>query len=124
MQLHFESEMKTYRFSHSAAQGGQIYAHKANSKITLKESLRKALQKASEELRLIDTTIKIYDDIFFMFFFQRNTTSPAEAINKIQESIKGHAEWNKKYVYGHVNSLEKKQLKKEIEMNGYDYEKG
>ena len=76
---------KKYKFSHSAYQGGYLYAHKvANGKIKNKEGLRNALNAAVKKFELIDSTIKIYDSVFFLFFMPKPSLKPTVLIESIQ----------------------------------------
>lgn len=58
-----------YKYGHSLSKGGNLYTHKASEGIiTNKAGLRNALNAIVLKHKLIDATIKIYDDIFFLFF--------------------------------------------------------
>ena len=59
-----------YKFSHSVAQGGNVFIQKTTTGTSIedKEGLRTALNDIAIKHKLIDHTIKIYDAIFFFFF--------------------------------------------------------
>ena len=115
-----------YKFSHSVAQGGNAYIHKTvqNKAIENKLGLRNALQAISVKFKLIDTTIKIYETIFFFFFFEPRSVAPAEVIGAIQKNISSFAQWDKGYAFTGVYDLQEKYIRKDLEKWGYDYEKG
>ena len=115
-----------YKFSHSAAKGGNAYIHKttSNSVISDKEGLRNALNEISKKHELIDPSIKIYDNIFFFFFHIPKSLAPAELIESINKNIPSFAEWDEDYVFTGVYDLQDKFLRKDLGEWGYDYEKG
>ena len=115
---------KLYKFNHSVHQGGYFYCHKAGKKIDNKDGLRNALNAIAAKLDLIDVTIKIYEDIFFIFFMRKPLTKLIDVIQTIQKNITGFAEWDKEYLYNTVYDLQDKFLKKDMGEWGYDYEKG
>jgi len=116
---------KTYRFNHKVCQGGYLYVHKtANGEIIKnKEGLRNALNAIAIQFKLIDTTIKIYDSIFFLFFMSRNV-KPVELIEKIQKNISNFGFWDKEYLYNTVYDLQEEYVRKDLEKLGFDYDKG
>jgi len=116
---------KLYRFSHSVASGGFIYAHKVEMGIiNNKEGLRNALLTIAKKLKLLDPTIKVYETIFFVFFFPRPTLSEACIIDTIQKNIVGFGKWSHDYVYATLSSIEEEDIRKELTRFGFDYDKG
>ena len=117
---------RLYKFSHSAAKGGNVYIHKTfpGKVIRNKQGLRNALAAISKRYILIDTTIKIYDGIFFFFSHIPKSLAPAEIIGSIGKNIPSFAEWDKEYVFTGVYGLHDRFLRNELEKWGYDHEKG
>ncbi|MBU2638755.1 MAG: hypothetical protein KJ955_07315 [Nanoarchaeota archaeon] len=120
-----KSGRRIYKFSHSVAQGGWLYAHKASSAaISDKEGLRSALTAVSEEVGMFDVTIKIYDNIFFFFFMFKPSMAPQAIIDGIQGKIAGFAEWEEEYLFTGVYDLQEKHVREYLMLKGYDYDKG
>ena len=117
---------KLYKFSHSVHQGGYFYCHKTinEEKIENKLGLRNALNAIAVKLNLIDTTIKIYDDVFFFFFMMKPLTKPLNIIETIQKNITGFGEWDKEYLYNTVYDLQEEYLIKYIKKFGFNYDEG
>ena len=115
-----------YKFSHSTAKGGNAYIHKTlyGKSMEDKQGLRNCLNAISKRYNLIDSTIKIYDNIFFLFFHIPKSLAPAELIESIGKNISLFAEWDKDYAFTGVYDLQDKFLRKDFEQWGYDYEKG
>lgn len=113
-----------YKFSHSVAQGGNVYIHKTANTIENKHGLRNALDAVSKKFKLIDATVKIYGTIFFFFFHVPKSLAPAELIESIQKNISIFAEWDNDYVFTGVYDLQEKYIGKDLEKWGFDYEKG
>jgi len=84
---------KFYKRSHSASAGGCAFAQRVKrGKIENKKELRIRLNEAGKKLNLIDATIKIYDNIFFLFFAMKPALAAAQAIDEIQKSTAGIAD--------------------------------
>ncbi len=117
---------KTYKFSHSVSQGGYLYAQKIKDDIPIenKEGLRNAISAISTKLELIDVTIKIYDNIFFVFFTTKPRVSPQEVISKIQANIGLFGSWDEEYIFTGVYDLQEEYVRKDLEKMGFDYGKG
>lgn len=114
-----------YRFSSSVAQGGNLYAHKAREGIIKnKEGLKNALNAISTKFKLIDSTAKVYDSIFFLFFHIPKSLAPATLIDCIQKNISPFAEWDESYLFTGVYDLQEKHLRKDLKKLGFDYDKG
>jgi len=113
-----------YKFSHSTAKGGNLYAHKLISgRIENKEGLRNALNAISVKHKLIDTTIKIYDNIFFLFFHMPKSLAAVELFDSIQKTISLFGEWHEDYVFTGVYDLQEKFIRKDLEKLRFDYDK-
>ncbi|HIH11114.1 TPA: hypothetical protein HA241_02915 [Candidatus Woesearchaeota archaeon] len=114
-----------YKFSHSVARGGYLYAHKCREEntITNKDGLRYLLQTIAKKYELIDVTIKVYDKIFFLFFQMKLSLAPQEIIDAVQEKITSFSEWDEDYVITGVDELQEKYLRKDLEKWGMDYDK-
>ena len=117
---------KTYKFSHSVAQGGFFYTHKTleNLPIKNKEGLRNLLVAVERKLELLDVTIKIYENIFFFFFQHKPKLHPQEIIKTIQKHISQLQDWDEKYLYSTVYDLQEEYLRKDLKEWGYDYDEG
>jgi len=115
-----------YKFSHSVAQGGNVYIHKTapDKIIQNKHGLKNALEAVSKKFKLIDPTIKIYETISFFFFHVPKALAPAALIESIQKNISSFAQWDEDYVFTGVYDLQDKFLRKDLEKWGFDYEKG
>ncbi len=106
-----------YKFSRGTAKGGNAYIHKTISDkvIENKEGLRNALTAISKKYNFIDPTIKIYDNIFFLFFHIPKSLAPAELIESIEKIIPLFSKWDKEYVFTGVYDLQEKFLRKDLE---------
>ena len=115
-----------YKFSHSVAQGGWVYIHKAvtGELIKNKEGLRNVLKAVSTKCKLIDATIKIYDASFFFFFLEPKSIAPAKIIEAIHKNISSFANWDSEYTFTGVYDLQEKYIRKDLEEYGLDYDKG
>ena len=78
---------RIYKFSHSVAQGGYLYAQKTANVIENKEGLRNALHAIAKKYGFIDFTIKVYDHIFFLFFMTNKSTIPQDIVDSVQRNI-------------------------------------
>lgn len=115
---------RVYKFSHSVAQGGYVYAHKAINPISDKEGLRNALNAISVEFGLIDATIKVYDNIFFFFFMFKPSLAPQNLIDSIRDRIDDFAKWEEEYLFTGVYDLQEKHVREYLRNKGYDYDEG
>ena len=117
---------KIYKFNHSICQGGYLYTHKSeeNSNINNKEALRAKLNEICTKFELIDATIKIYDNIFFLFFMTKPSLSPLTLITAIQQEIELFGTWEEKYIWAGIYDLQEKYLKEYLYKIGFDYGKG
>jgi hypothetical protein len=117
---------KLYKFSHSVAQGGYLYAHKTASGEPIKdrETLRKVLEEVAKNLELIDVTVKIYNDIFFLFFLMKPKFAPAQIIDSVQEAIKPLGNWHPDFLFDGVYDLQEAYVRNNLEKMGFDYDKG
>ena len=115
-----------YKFAHSVCQGGFVYVHKTKSCCIIgnKEGLRSALEAASRNLELIDTTIKVYDTVFFLFFMTKPALAPIQIISEIQKSVGSLASWHDEYGYTGIEDLQEKSVRWFLSKGGFDYEKG
>jgi len=114
---------RIYKFSHSVAQGGTLYAHKTAGIIENKIGLRNMLHAIAKKHNLIDPVIKVYDHIFFLFFMMHNT-SPQTLIESIQKNIVPFAAWDEDYIWTGVYDLQEHYLRDYLEKAGYAYEEG
>lgn len=123
---HDKNGRKLYKFSHSICQGGYVYAHKTKEegKIADKEGLRNALSSVAKQFELIDTTIKVYDNIFFLFFMLKPSVVPQSLIESIQKNIASFSSWAEEYLWAGVYDLQEDYLRKELEKRGFNYEQG
>jgi len=126
MKREFDSNGRTiYRFSHSVCQGGTVYIHKVTGgSIQNKGELKDVLKTIALEFKLIDTTIKVYDTLFFLFFFIPKSLTPQVLIDAIQRDISPFATWDEEYFYTGTYDLQEKQVREDILKWGFDYEKG
>ncbi len=113
---------KTYRFSHSVAQGGLLYAHKG--KIEDKDKVREALHEVCDRLKLMDVTIKVYETALFLFFMMRPSLAQIEVISAIQKAISGLGSWEEEYMFIGVYDLQEEYVREELEKFGFEWEKG
>ena len=116
---------RLYKFSHSVAQGGYLYAHKtANNAIANKDGLRNALNAIAKKFELIDVSIKVYGNIFFLFFMSKPSLVPQELIDSIQSNTVSFAEWDENYLWTGVYDLQEKYLREYLAKAEYDYDDG
>ncbi|MFH1174645.1 MAG: hypothetical protein V1725_05910 [archaeon] len=116
---------RTYKFSHSTAQGGNLYAHKVKQgTIENKEGLKNALHAVSVRFKLIDPTVKVYDTIFLFFFHIPKALAPAELIDSIQKNTDAYADWDEEYLFTGVYDLQEKYIRKDLEQWELDYDQG
>jgi len=114
-----------YKFSHSVAQGGNVYAHKVKQgNIQNKDGLKNALNALSIKFKLIDAAAKVYDTIFFFFFHVPKSLAPAALIDSIQKNIGSFGEWDEEYLFTGVYDLQERYIRKDMEKFGFDYDKG
>jgi len=113
------------KFVHSMGQAGYLYCHKtAGSPISDREGLKAALNEASEKLGLDGSTIKIYRDIFFLFFRLKPEMPPIQIISSVHQGILPFGSWHPEYMLAGVNDLQEKCLRKGLKNAGFDYDKG
>ena len=116
---------KIYKFSHSVSEGGNLYAHKVREgRIENKEGLRNALNALSLKFKLVDITIKVYDNIFLFFFLIPKSLAPATLIDSIHKNISSFGIWTEDYLFTGVYDLQEKFIRKDFENFGLDYDKG
>ena len=115
-----------YKFSSSVSQGGYVYAHKTktDSLILNKDGLRNALNAIAKQYELIDVTIKVYDNIFFLFFMMKSSVGPQRIIDTIQRNLASFSEWAEDYIYSGVYDLQEKHVRNELQKWGFNYEHG
>lgn len=115
---------KIYKFNHSVVQGGYLYAHKSQDIISDKTALRNALISIIQKYELIDSTIKVYDKIFFMFCMTKPMVKPADIINNIHTSISPFAKWDEEYIWTTVYDLQEKNVREYLKKCGMSYDEG
>ena len=116
---------KIYKFSHSVSEGGNLYAHKdREGRIENKEGPRNALNALSLKFKLVDITIKVYDNIFLFFFLIPKSLAPATLIDSIHKNISSFDIWTEDYLFTGVYDLQEKFIRKDFENFGLDYDKG
>ena len=116
---------RVYKFSHSVAQGGYLYAHKTKEgKISNKEGLRNLLNALAKKYELIEVTIKVYENIFFLFFQIKPSLKSADLIDNLQAHIDLFGLFDDTYILTGVYDLQEKYVRKDLERFGYDYDKG
>ena len=116
---------KIYKFSHSVSKGGNLYSHKVREGIIEnKEGLRNVLKALSIKFKLIDITIKVYDNIFLFYFLVPKSLAPATLIDFIQKNISSFGVWTEDYLYTGVYDLQENFIRKDFEKFGLDYDKG
>ena len=106
-----------YKFNHSVSKGGNAYIHKTLSgkSIENRQGLRNALNAISKKHKLIDPTIKIYDNIFFLFSHMPKSLASGTLIESVQTTISLFGKWDKDYMFIAVYDLQEKFLKKDME---------
>lgn len=126
MKKTFDKNGRTlYKFSHSVAQGGNVYIHKTKQdSISNKKGLENNLNAIITKYKLIDATIKIYDNIFFLFFHMPNSIAPIKLIEIIQKNLNSFAEWDDKYGFEGIYDLHEKDIKNYLKHNGFEYDEG
>ena len=117
---------KTYKFSHSIGQGGYLFIWKAKEgcEIKNKTELRNQLNEVIQQFRLIDTTIKIYNSIFFLFFTFKPKIVLQQLIDSIVEKIQNTEEWDKESFCTATYDLQEQYVRKELQKYNFDYDKG
>lgn len=117
---------KVYKFSHSVDQGGFLYSHKAKEgeKIADRDGLRNALTELAKQYELVDVTIKVYDNVFFLYFLPKPSLAPQTLIDTIQKTIRPFSSWAEECLWTGVYDLQENYLKKELEKWGFDCEQG
>src|SRR3989344_6680427 len=107
---------KLYKFSHSVAQGGYLYAHRTRDSSVLNiDGLNVFLENIVKKHSLFDVTIKVYDDIFFLFFMSKLSLKPQDLIDSIQEGIVPFGKWDEDYIWTGVYDLQEKFVRKDLE---------
>ena len=116
---------RLYKFSHSVAQGGYLYAHKtSNSAITNMDGLRNALNAVAKKIELIDISIRAYDNIFFLFFMSKPSLVPQELIDSVQRNTASFAKWDENYLWTGIYDLQENYIREYLIKAGYDYDDG
>lgn len=116
---------RLYKFSHSVAQGGNLYAHKVKEGVIKnKDGLKNALNAISKKFSLIDPTAKVYDSIFFLFFHIPKSLAPATLIDCIQKNTSSFAEWDENHLWTGVYDLQENYVREYLTKLGYDYDYG
>ncbi len=100
-----------------------MYCHKSLNKIENKIGLKNALKAIAKKFELIDATVKVYDNVFFLFYLSRKVSSDV-LIKKILKNIYSFGEWDKDYIFTNVYDLQEKYVRKDLKEMGFDYEKG
>ena len=114
-----------YKFSSCVCQGGYVYTHRTKEKnIINKTGLRNALNILVTHYALLDTTIKIYDTIFFLFFMTKPSMISQQLIKSIQESIAPFSTWADECIYTAVYDLQERFIREELRKWGFAYEQG
>ncbi len=114
---------RLYKFSSSVAQGGYLYAHKtSDGAITHREGLRNVLTAIAKKFELIDVSIKVYNNIFFLFFMSKPSVAPQELIDSIQKNTASFAKWDEDYLWAGVYDLQERYLREYLAKAGYDYD--
>lgn len=125
MKKTFDKNVRTlYKYSHSVSQGGWVYTHKSYNSISNKEGLRNVLTAIEKKLKLVDCTIKVYDNIFFLFCHVPNSLAPAALIESIQKNISGFSEWDKEYLFTGVYDLKESDIRQYLKKLKFDYDGG
>ena len=116
---------KLYKFNHSVAQGGYLYAHKTKDGAVMdKAGLKNLLETIVKKHELFDATIKVYDSFFFLFFMFKPSLKLQDLIGSIQESSVPFGTWDEDYIWTGVYDLQEKFVRKDLERFGYNYEEG
>ncbi|OIO66048.1 hypothetical protein AUJ68_01490 [Candidatus Woesearchaeota archaeon CG1_02_57_44] len=114
-----------YIFHRGVAQGGNVYVHKTKGEsIKERDRLRNALNKQAAELDLIDTTIKVYNTIIFIFFHMPKKLSQLELENSIQETIKPFGNWDEENAFMAIYDPQERFIRKDLERWGCNYDDG
>ena len=93
-------------------------------RIENKEGLRNALRALSIKYKLIDCTIKVYDNIFLFYFLVPKSLAPATLIGSIHKNIASFGKWAEDYLYTGVYDLQEKFIRRDFEKFELDYDKG
>lgn len=116
---------KLYKFSHSVCQGGFMFANKVlNGNIKNKEGLKIILNSVALKFESIDVTIKVYDNIFFVFFMTKPSIALGEVIESIQKVIVSFGSWDEEYLFQNVYDLQEKYIRKDLKKIGFNYDNG
>lgn len=111
-----------YKYAHSVAQGGNVYSHKVM--ISNKDGLKNVLKAITLKFNLIDSTIKVYDNIFFFFFHIPKSLAPIKLIESIQKNTSPYAEWDENYLFTGVYDLQEKNIRNYLKQGDFEYDKG
>ena len=117
---------KTYKFGHSVCQGGYFFAWKTKKGAELQrgDELRRRVNLVVQQFALIDTTLKVYDSIFFLFFMFKPSIRRQDIIDALVESIGDLEEWDDKHLCTGAYDLQEKYIRNELQKWGFDYEQG
>jgi len=126
MKKTFDKQGRTlYKYSHSVSQGGNVYFHMVKEGVILnKTGLKNFLNSIITKFKLIDATIKIYDNIFFLFFHIPKSLAPMQLIETIQKNMSSFAQWKENYDFEEIYDLQEKDVKKYLKNLGFEYDKG
>lgn len=118
-----KSGRKMYKFRHSVCQGGYLYSRGVVSgEILNKSGLKLVLDSVVNKFDLIDVTIKIYKNIFFIFYMVKPSVVLKDLFDTIDSVISSFGNWNKDYVVTNVYDLQEKYVREDLLKLGFDYD--
>ena len=96
----------------------------AGTYITNKIGLKNMFNATSKKFELIDATIKVYDDICFMFFMNKPSLKTETLFDSIHSHLNSFGSWTHEYAYTSVYDLDENYLRVYLNKLGFDYDKG
>jgi hypothetical protein len=109
----------TYKFSHSVCQGGFVYIHKSDKNISNKIGLRNYLEAIIIKHGLFDVNIRIYDNVFFLFFAMKPSMSPNQIIETIQKQLSKFGEFDSEFIFNGCSDISEEFIVKELDNWGF-----
>ncbi len=117
---------KLYRFSHSTAAGGWLFAWKTKegAEVQHKAELRERLAFIVQRFSLIDATIKVYPSIVFLFFTAKPSINQHDVVAAVLESLGSLERWNAQYLLTGAYDLQEAYIRRDLAQMGFAYDKG
>ena len=113
--------MTLHHLSHSVVRGGYLYIQKSYTPID-REALPGTLQIAVEQFKLLDLTLKAYEQLLLLFFMPSPQFSAQQIVDEIRRAITPFGTWASEYVFVTVDDLGEDGVRRELARLGLSNE--